>query len=105
MPTVAAVRRGSVRSGAKENTRDRYVAGSWRGLALAFLLCGSLIVATADAIARGGSSQHSNGTHNKSVAAVPRDSHGRIQRSEKAKDQFKKLHPCPSTGKSSGSCP
>jgi hypothetical protein len=36
---------------------------------------------------------------------VPRDSHGRIERSEKAKDDFKKQHPCPSTGKSSGSCP
>jgi hypothetical protein len=36
---------------------------------------------------------------------VPRDSHGRIERSEKAKDEFKKQHPCPSTGKSSGSCP
>jgi hypothetical protein len=33
------------------------------------------------------------------------DSHGRIERSEKAKDDFKKQHPWPSTGKSSGSRP
>ena len=50
----------------------------------------------------GSSSEH----HNKNFAeGVPRDSHGRIERSEKAKDDFKHSHPCPSTGKSSGSCP
>ncbi len=32
-------------------------------------------------------------------------SHGRIKRSEAAKDAFKRSHPCPSTGRSSGSCP
>lgn len=36
---------------------------------------------------------------------VQRDSHGRIKRSEAAKDAFKRQHPCPSTGKSSGACP
>jgi hypothetical protein len=36
---------------------------------------------------------------------VPRDSHGRIARSTKAKDEFKKSHPCPSTGRTSGACP
>ncbi len=30
---------------------------------------------------------------------------GRIQRSENAKDQFKREHACPSTGATSGSCP
>jgi 5-methylcytosine-specific restriction endonuclease McrA len=50
----------------------------------------------------GSSSTH----HSKNYAeGVPRDSHGRIKRSEHAKDEFKKSHPCPSTGKSSGSCP
>ena len=34
-----------------------------------------------------------------------RDSHGRIQRSEPAKNSFKKSNPCPSTGKSRGACP
>ena len=36
---------------------------------------------------------------------VPRDSHGRIARSPHAKYEFKKLHPCPATGLSSGACP
>ncbi len=34
-----------------------------------------------------------------------RDSHGRIQRSERAKNDFKRMSPCPSTGKRSGACP
>src|SRR5690242_17130179 len=36
---------------------------------------------------------------------VARDKNGRIARSEHAKSEFKKTHPCPSTGKSSGACP
>jgi hypothetical protein len=36
---------------------------------------------------------------------VPRDSHGRIARSTKAKDAFKRAHPSPSTGHTSGACP
>lgn len=36
---------------------------------------------------------------------VQRDSHGKIARSQHAKSDFKKQHPCPSTGKSSGACP
>lgn len=36
---------------------------------------------------------------------VPRDAHGRIQRSRKAKGDFKHSNPCPATGKTSGSCP
>lgn len=36
---------------------------------------------------------------------VKRDSHGRIKRSTAAKDAFKRQHPCPSTGRSSGACP
>jgi hypothetical protein len=35
---------------------------------------------------------------------VQRDSHGRIKRSEAAKDAFKRQHPCPSTGRSNGAC-
>lgn len=35
----------------------------------------------------------------------PRDSHGRIKRSPEAKREFRKSHPCPSTGKTSGPCP
>jgi len=36
---------------------------------------------------------------------IRRDKRGRIARSEKAKDDFKKTHPCPANGKGSGSCP
>lgn len=36
---------------------------------------------------------------------VARDSHGRIERSQSAKDAFKKEHPCPANGAISGSCP
>lgn len=49
---------------------------------------------------------HSSGGHKSTYApGVQRDEHGKIKRSERAKDDFKKQHPCPSTGKSSGSCP
>lgn len=54
--------------------------------------------------APGGNS--SSGKHKSTYAqGVERDDHGKIKRSEKAKDDFKGQHPCPSTGKSSGSCP
>jgi hypothetical protein len=36
---------------------------------------------------------------------VARDSHGRIKRSTAAKDEFKREHPCPANGHTSGSCP
>ena len=39
------------------------------------------------------------------AAGVPRDSHGHIKRSEHARNEFRKSHPCPSTGKSTGACP
>ena len=48
------------------------------------------------------SSQHSSA---KADAGVQRDANGKIARSGKAKDDFKKQHPCPSTGRSSGACP
>jgi hypothetical protein len=36
---------------------------------------------------------------------VQRDSDGRIKRSAAAKNAFKRQHPCPSTGRSTGGCP
>ena len=39
------------------------------------------------------------------TANPPRDSHGKIKRSASAKSDFRKSHPCPSTGKTSGACP
>lgn len=41
---------------------------------------------------------------NSSSNTVARDDDGRIHRSSKAKNDFKKLNPCPSTGKSTGAC-
>ena len=52
-----------------------------------------------------GHSSHSSSHSSKAVPGVKRDSHGRIARSPQAKNDFKKSHPCPSTGKSSGACP
>ena len=39
------------------------------------------------------------------AACASRDAHGRIARDPRARNQFKRTHPCPATGKSSGSCP
>lgn len=36
---------------------------------------------------------------------VPRDSHGRILRSEAQREAFKHANPCPSTGRGYGPCP
>jgi hypothetical protein len=44
-------------------------------------------------------------TSKRAAQGAIRDKHGRIARSVKAKDDFKKGHPCPSTGKKSGACP
>ena len=43
--------------------------------------------------------------HSEANPGVKRDDHGKIARSEKTKDAFRKSHPCPSTGKSHGACP
>ena len=73
----------------------------WRALLVA-----GLVLCHPVALAKGGGAQgsYSTGMHGK-AAGVQRDSHGKIERGAKAKDDFKKSHPCPSTGKSSGSCP
>lgn len=39
------------------------------------------------------------------IPGLPRDSHGRILRSQAQRSEFKREHPCPATGKPSGSCP
>jgi hypothetical protein len=36
---------------------------------------------------------------------IQRDAHGRIIRSAAARAAFKRLHPCPSTKRSTGACP
>ena len=48
----------------------------------------------------------SSGRHQSNYAAdVERDAHGKTKRGGKAKDDFRKQHPCSDTGKSTGPCP
>ena len=51
------------------------------------------------------SSSYSRHTTNSFSGGADRDAHGHIKRSTASKDAFKHEHPCPSTGRSSGSCP
>src|SRR4051794_21476180 len=52
------------------------------------------------------SAGHAKGEgHRETAAGVQRDANGKIHRSGKAKDDFKKSHPCPATGQTHGSCP
>ena len=74
---------------------------------LSVALIASLLLVT-PAFGKGGGSHgsYSTGTDGLHAAiGVERGSHGHIKRSEKEKDEFKKSHPCPATGKSSGACP
>lgn len=48
---------------------------------------------------------HVRSSKSKKALGVQRDKHGKIKRSQKAKDEFKHQSPCPSTGKSRGGCP
>lgn len=50
-----------------------------------------------------GAKNHGGG--GKAVPGVKRDKDGHIARSAQARDDFKRSHPCPSTGKSFGACP
>jgi hypothetical protein len=57
---------------------------------------------------RASSGTVSSGTHHggkKKAEGVKRGNNGKIARSEKAKHDFVKQNPCPSTGKTSGACP
>ena len=55
--------------------------------------------------ARSVPSAKGNSGRSKAVPGVQRDKNGRIARSAQARNDFKRGHPCPSTGKSSGACP
>jgi hypothetical protein len=78
---------------------------------ISVVCCILLALASSGADARGGghSGAHHTSTaeHHRSTyaAGVRRDSHGRVERSTKAKDEFRRQHPCPSTGSSRGACP
>jgi hypothetical protein len=77
------------------------------GISVLALLTAGLVAFAPAALAKGGGAQgsYSTGTHGKAAPGVQRDANGKIARSPQAKSQFQKSHPCPSTGKASGSCP
>ena len=60
-------------------------------------------IACAVAVAFSGHSE-AKGSHG-AAPGVQRNAHGKIARSARARGEFKKSHPCPSTGRSSGGCP
>jgi 5-methylcytosine-specific restriction endonuclease McrA len=43
--------------------------------------------------------------HTVRCATCARDSRGRIRRSPEARAEFRRTHPCPSTGRTAGPCP
>lgn len=43
--------------------------------------------------------------HSRKAEGVSRNSKGKIQRDPKVKAEFRKTHPCPSTGMATGACP
>lgn len=51
------------------------------------------------------STHSATGSHSKAAPWVHRDSHGKIARDPRQLNAFKKQNPCPSTGKTYGSCP
>lgn len=74
-----------------------------RNLLILFLLT----LLSIPAFARGGHSSHARSYSHRSVRCIgcARDTHGRIKRSASAKREFRREHPCPATGRSSGACP
>ena len=79
-------------------------AGWSRRLLAASLLAGAAIATGSFGSANAtGGPQH--GQHRSTYAqGVPRDAHGRIARDPRARNEFRRTHPCPSTGSTSGSC-
>jgi hypothetical protein len=73
-------------------------------LSVALLTCSSVTIAKGGG-AHGSHSTGTHGHHERAAPGVERDSYGHIARSERPKAEFKKLHPCPSTGKAYGACP
>ena len=65
-----------------------------------------LVVAAILAITATPSWARSDGQASRShtTASVPRDGHSHTKRSTTAKNEFKKEHPCPATGSSTGPC-
>ncbi len=69
-----------------------------RALALIALACATL-AGPAEA------ARHGHSASRQRCVGCRRDARGRIRRSPKARADFKKTHPCPATGKTSGPCP
>ena len=61
-------------------------------------------IAASPAVGKDGSS-HDSTYRSHAAQGVARDSRGHIARTEQARVEFKKAHPCPSTGKAYGACP
>jgi hypothetical protein len=80
---------------------------------LAALALATVVACTAPGVlaSASGSTSYSSGysaVSSRSSTTAPgvhRDSHGKIARDPRQTNAFKKQHPCPSTGKTSGSCP
>lgn len=82
-----------------------------RGLAIAMLLATPL-AGMASSRASASHRHHSatiyqdGGAHHRTKApGVKRDAHGKIDRDPRQKASFRKNHPCPSTGRTTGACP
>jgi hypothetical protein len=68
-------------------------------------LAAVLALSIAPAFARGSGHGHGYSAARAKCYSCPRDSRGRIVRSAESKREFRRAHPCPSTGRSSGACP
>jgi hypothetical protein len=98
-----AVARGGVGSHSATTSTHSTSGSHSRGFHSTASLHGSSSRAAASS--HSGSSHSGKGSHSKAVPGVHRDSHGKIARDPRQTNAFKKQHPCPSTGNTSGSCP
>ncbi len=71
------------------------------------LLITITILAIVPAFARSSERSRSSRSHSSSArcSSCARDTRGRIKRNPQAKNQFRRGHPCPATGRTSGHCP
>ena len=75
-------------------------------LVAAALSAALLLPASASGKGGGAHGSYSTGTHGHApTGGVARDSHGHIARSAHVKEEFRRSHPCPATGKKYGACP
>jgi hypothetical protein len=82
--------------------------GELRLIRVLLVVCALALAADAAAGKSGGKgSEGAHQAHHRSsyAADAPRNAHGRIARDPRARNEFKRTHPCPATGKSGGSCP